>query len=57
MKVAMDRVKEPSTWVAVGALVAVFGVDIAPEQWEMVAQGIGAVIIIVGAIMKERGSE
>lgn len=53
------RLREPSTWAAVGAALAAFGVaaDVTAETWGQIGVGIGAVVAVVGAVLPERGGQ
>ena len=57
MKTVLARLKEPSTWTAIGAALAAFGVatDVTAETWGQIGVGIAAVVAAVGAILPERG--
>lgn len=44
------RLKEPSTWAGIAIILALFGVDLAPEQSQVIVQsgaGIGALLAII----------
>lgn len=57
----LNRLTEPSTWVALGGLLGVFGVDVAAEWAGDMAAGavaVGSVVsLILGMIMKDKSHE
>ncbi len=57
MMTILLRLREPSTWAAVGGALAAFGVatDVTAETWGQIGVGISAVIAAVGAALPERG--
>ena len=54
----LNRLKEPSTWAALGAFLAAIGIgtDVLPETWREVGVGIAAAVSIVGVVLKEKGN-
>ena len=53
----LARLKEPSTWAAIGAALAALGVSAGTEeQWLAIGGGVGAAVAIVGAFLRERGA-
>ena len=56
-RICWRRLKEPSTWAALGSALAAFGVatDVTAETWGQIGVGIAAVVSIVGAVLPERG--
>ncbi len=53
----LDRLKEPSTWAAFGALLVALGIgtDLDAETWQQIGAGIAAVVSVIGVILKEKG--
>jgi hypothetical protein len=49
-----QRLREPSTWAALAALLAVFGVPVPPGVPEAVGTIIAAGVAIVGVVMPEK---
>ena len=54
MEYLMQRLKEPSTWRGLAALLTAFGVVLSPEQTEAVLAAGLAVMGILGAFMPDR---
>jgi hypothetical protein len=51
---AIDRLKEPSTWAALAALAAVFGVPVPPGVPEALGTVIAAGAAVAGVLLPER---
>ena len=51
-----SRFTEPSTWVAIGSALG-FGTDIDENTWSQIGAGVGAVCLVIGALVKDPGSE
>jgi hypothetical protein len=55
MRELLKRLQEPSSYVAIGGMLIIFGIEIAPEVWDKVIEGAGALSFLVGLLLKERG--
>ena len=57
MRTVLARLREPSTWAALGAALAAFGIatDVTAETWGQIGLGLSAAIAAIGAILPERG--
>ena len=55
----LARLKEPSTWAALGAFLTAMGITtgITEETWGQIGTGIAAAASILGIIFRERGSQ
>lgn len=54
----MGRIKEPSTYAGIAALLAViFGLDIAPESVELILVALASVASALAMLLKERGKQ
>lgn len=53
----LNRLKEPSTWAALGAFLAALGIatDLEAETWRQVGAGVAAAVAIVGTVLRETG--
>lgn len=51
------RLKEPSTWSALGALLALFGIQVDPGLLQDIATGVGGVAAVGGILLREKGSD
>ena len=51
----LNRLKEPSTWAALGAFLASLGLatDVEAETWKQIGAGIAAAVAVVGVFLKE----
>lgn len=54
MESAMKRLREPSTWAGLAAMMAMFGGSVAPEQ---VAQLGGGVMALLAILVPESGGQ
>jgi hypothetical protein len=50
----VDRLKEPSTYMGLGGLVAMFGWTVAPEQLSAITNAVAAVFAAVAVFLPER---
>ena len=50
----LDRLKEKGTWIALASLVGLFGIQVAPDDLEIVGAGI---IVIAGIIGMGRNED
>lgn len=57
MKYLINRLKEPSTWQGIIAVVTGFGVAISPELSSSIVTAAAALFGTVSVVLKERGSE
>ena len=59
MMTILLRLREPSTWAAIGAALAAVGVatDVTAETWGQIGVGLSAVIAAVGAVLPEHGRQ
>ena len=50
-----SRLKEPSTWAALGAFLASLGIatDLEAETWRQIGAGIAAGVAVVGTVLRE----
>lgn len=55
MKTTFARLKEPSTWTAIGGLFAAFGLSVEPGTWEQIGAGIAAVSALAAGIALPEG--
>lgn len=58
MRKVLARMREPSTWAAMGAALASLGIltGVSEETWGQIGVGIGAFASVVGMALKEAGS-
>ena len=54
----LNRLREPSTWAALGALLASLGIatDLDTETWKQIGAGIAAVVSVLGVVLREKGN-
>lgn len=58
MKMILRRLKEPSTWVAIGGVLTAFGISVEPGTMEQIGTGIAAACaFIAGMAMPEKGEQ
>lgn len=58
MEYAFARLREPSTYTALGAMLAIFGINEFPEGLaQQLAGGVAAIGVALGIFLKERASE
>ncbi len=50
----LARFKEPSSWSALAALLAIFGVNVAPETWQAIVALGGGIAALAGVLLPER---
>ena len=49
----LDRLGEKSTWAGIASLAALFGITLAPDQLQLIGQGIIALAGLFGIASKE----
>jgi len=49
----LDRLKEKTTWASIAALLALFGIEVAPETLGEIGAGIIALVGVFGVAYKE----
>jgi hypothetical protein len=54
VKAIKARLREPSTWAAFGALLAIFGVPVPPGLPEAIGTVVAAAVAAVGIVMPEK---
>ena len=52
---ALNRAKEPSTWVGLAGLAVVFGVS--AEQWSMISNAVAAVAAAIAMFVSEANAK
>jgi flagellar biosynthesis component FlhA len=52
-----QRLREPSTYAAIAAMLAIFGVPVPPGVPEMVGQVVAGAIALAGVVMSEKGAK
>lgn len=57
MDFLMQRLKEPSTWQGIIAIITGFGVALSPELSAAIISTAAAIFGVVSVILKERGAE
>lgn len=59
MNTLFARLQEPSSCVAIGGMLALFGLEVAPEIWDKlvghIIEMLGGAAFIAGLVMRERG--
>ncbi len=50
----VDRLKEPSTWRGLAAIVAMFGIQMSPEQMGQIMQAFFLIYGTINVIRKEK---
>ena len=51
----LARLREPSTWAGIAALLSVFGLDLAPADGQAIVQGGVGLAGLLAVIMSEKG--
>jgi len=54
MNYLVDRLREPSSYAGLAALMGIFGLQVAPEAWTMVIQVLTGVAGLAAFFMKDR---
>ena len=55
MKALLERLQEPSSWAAIGGILVVAGIELAPEFWDKIVEAGGALSFVAAYLMRERG--
>jgi hypothetical protein len=56
MSYILARLKEPSTYAGLAAILSAFGIGLAPEYWEAIASiGVGAAGLAAVVLAERRG--
>lgn len=57
MKAFFQRLQEPSSWAAIGGILVVAGIELAPEFWDKLVEMGGALAFVVSYLMREKGGK
>ena len=58
LRALLDRLDEKSTWLALGAVLAAFGWDVAPGLWEGVSMaGMGLAIMLMAMLPTKKAEQ